>query len=125
MVTIAQFGLIILLSLFLVLHFAILAKIIPYNLVWGGRLKSVKEMYRFEIFSILLNVLFVIVVLVQADLFALHTPKKILHVALWLMTGLFLLNTVGNAMSKNKLEQRVFTPITILLTIFSLILALG
>ena len=125
MVPIAQFGLIILLSLFLVLHLAILAKIIPYNLVWGGRIKSDKEMYRFEIFSILLNVVFVIVVLVQLNLFAPDVPKTMLHFALWMMTGLFLLNTVGNAMSKNKFEQRVFTPITILLTIFSLILALG
>lgn len=125
MIPIAQFGLIILLSLFLVLHLAILAKIIPYHLVWGGRIKSDKEMYRFEIFSILLNVVFVIVVLVQLNLFAPDVPKKMVHFALWMMTGLFLLNTVGNAMSKNKFEQRVFTPITILLTIFSLILALG
>jgi hypothetical protein len=122
---IAQLGLLILLSLFLVLHFIILLKLIPYHLVWGGRLKSDKEMYRFEIFSILINSLFVLVVLVQANFLAIDIPKKIITYALWLMTGLFLLNTVGNVNSKNKLEQRLFTPITILLAIFSLILALS
>lgn len=125
MTTIAQFGLLILLSLLLVLHFVILAKIIPYNLVWGGRLRSNKEMYRFEIFSIIINSLFIIIILVQANLLATEIPKKIINYALWLMTGLFLLNTVGNAISENKLEQIVFTPITILLAIFSLILAVS
>jgi len=125
MISMTQLGLLILLSLFLVLHFIILLKIIPYNLVWGGRLKSDKEMYRFEIFSILINLLFVIIILVQADFWMINIPNKIITYALWLMTGLFLLNTLGNVTSKNKLEQRLFTPITILLAIFSLILALS
>ena len=125
MIAIAQFGLLILLSLFLLLHFTILIKIIPYNLIWGGRLKTDKEMYRFEIFSILTNSLFVIVVLVQANFMTIDMPKKIITYILWLMTGLFLLKTLGNAISKNKLEQRLFTPATILLAIFSLLLALS
>ena len=125
MITIAQFGLLSLLSMSLVLHLVILLKIIPYKFVWGGRLKSDKEMYRFEILSIIINSLFLIVVLVQASLLTIEIPKKLINYALWLMTVLFLLNTFGNAISKNKLEQRLFTPITILLTIFSLILALS
>jgi len=125
MICIAQLGLLILLSLFLVLHLIILLKLIPYNLVWGGRLNSDKEMYRFEIFSILINLLFVIVILVQGSFLTIDIPKKIIAYALWLMTGLFLLNTLGNITSKNKLEQMLFTPITILLAIFSLILALS
>ena len=125
MISIAQWGLLILLSLFLVLHFTILLKLIPYNLIWGGRLKSDKEMYRFEIFSILINLLFVIVILVQGSFLTIDIPKKIITYALWLMSGLFLLNTIGNVTSKNKLEQRLFTPITILLAIFSLILVLS
>lgn len=125
MINIAQLGLLILLSLFLILHFIILIKLVPYNLVWGGRLKSVKEMYRFEIFSILINSLFVIIILVQGHFLTIDIPKKIITYALWLMTGLFLLNTLGNVTSKNKFEQRLFTPITILLAIFSFILALS
>ena len=82
-------------------------------------------MYRFEIFSILINSLFVIVILAQASFLTIDVPKKIITYALWLMTALFLLNTLGNAISKSKIEKRVFTPITILLTIFSLILAIS
>jgi hypothetical protein len=125
MITIAQYGLLILLSLFLLLHFSILIKLIPYNLVWGGKLKSIKEMYRFEIFAILINSLFVIVILIQMSFLTIDIPKKVITYSLWLMTGLFFLNTLGNAISKNKLEKRLFTPVTILLAIFSLILALA
>ena len=125
MTIIAQFGLLILLSLFLLLHFFILLKIIPYNLVWGGRLKSNNEMYRFEIFSIVINALFIIVILAQAGFLIINIPNKIMTYTLWLMTGLFLLNTFGNAISKNKIERWLFTPVTILLAIFSLGLALS
>ncbi len=125
MINLAQLGLLILLSLFLILHFLILMKIIPYNLVWGGRIKSDKEMYRFEIISILMNAIFLIVILKQANIVEMDIPKKIITYALWVMAVLFCLNTFGNAISKNKIEQKLFTPTTILLTIFSLILALS
>lgn len=125
MISTAQFGILILLFLFLLLHFLMLLKIIPYNLVWGGRLKTDKEMYRFEIFSIFINSLFIIVVLMKANFLSIGIERKIITYSLWLMTGLFLLNTLGNALSKNKLEQRLFTPLTILLAIFSLILAIS
>lgn len=125
MINTAQFRLLILLSLLLLLHFIILLKIIPYNLIWGGRLKSNNEMYRFEFFSVLINSLFIIVILTQADFIKINIPNKIITYVLWFMTGLFLLNTPGNAVSKNKIERLLFTPITILLAIFSLILVLS
>jgi hypothetical protein len=64
------------------------------------------------------------IVLVDANLLSIDIPKKIITYAFWLMTGLFLLNTLGNILSKNKLERNLFTPVTILLAIFSLIIAL-
>lgn len=124
MANIAQYGLLIILSIFLGLHILVLLKIIPYNIVWGGRLMSDKEMYRFETVSILINLIFLFIILVHSNYLAIDFPKKIMTLILWIMTAMFAFNTVGNAMSKNKLEQKLFTPITIILTIFSLILAL-
>lgn len=123
MITFAQYGLIIVLSIFLILHICVLLKIIPYSIVWGGRLKTDAEMYRFEIVSILVNAFFLFVILVQSNFLIFDFPKTTMTIILWLMTALFLLNTFGNAFSKNKLEQKLFTPITIILTIFSFILA--
>lgn len=123
MVNFAQYGLVVILSLFLVLHICVLLKFIPYNIVWGGRLKSDTEMYRFEVISILMNLFFLFVILVQSGFLMIDFPKIIMTVILWVMTILFLFNTFGNIMSKNDIEQKFFTPITIILAIFSLILA--
>jgi len=82
-------------------------------------------MYRFEFFSILITSLFIIVILVQASFWMINIPHKIITYALWLMTGLFIFNTLGNAVSKNKIERLVFTPVTIIMVIFSLVLALS
>lgn len=125
MVTIAQYGLSICLSIFLIFHICVLLQIIPYSIVWGGRLKSKTEMYRFETISILVNLIFLGIILEQAHLLTFGIPQKALTIMLWIMAALFLLNTLGNAVSKNKLEQKLFTPITLLLAILSLILALS
>ena len=125
MVYFAQYGILIILSLFLVLHFGIILKIIPSKIVWGDRLKSDKEMYRFEIVSIIINTFFLFYILVYSDIFKIHFSKITMTVIIWVMTIFFAFNTIGNILSKNKLEQRLFTPITILLTIFSLVLALS
>jgi hypothetical protein len=76
MISFAQYGLIIILAFFLVLHLLILLKVIPYNIVWGGRLKSVKEMYRFEIVSIIVNLLFLFIILIQSSIIAIDFPQK-------------------------------------------------
>jgi len=124
MIAFSQYGLIVILSFFLVLHICILTKIIPYKNVWGGRLNSDKEMYQFEIVSILVNLFLLFIILVQSEFLSIHFPKSMMSILLWTMTVLFLLNTYGNIISKSKIEQKVFTPITIILAIFSLILAL-
>ncbi|SHK16183.1 hypothetical protein SAMN04488028_103203 [Reichenbachiella agariperforans] len=124
MITFSQYGLIIILSFFLVLHVCILTKMIPYKNVWGGRLNSDKEMYQFEIVSILINLFFLFIILVQSEFLSIHFPKSMMTILLWIMTVLFLFNTYGNIISKSKIELWVFTPITIILAVFSLILAL-
>ena len=125
MIAIAQTGLLFFLSLFLLLHLSILFRIISYKVVWGGRLKSDRQMYRFEIISLLMNSLFVFIVLIKSGLLTIDISPKIITFSLWLMAALFLLNTLGNAISKNKFEKMIFAPITVLLTIFSVILALS
>ena len=42
-------------------HLAILTKIIPYDVIWGGRLNNDVEMYVFEGISILVNLLLCLV----------------------------------------------------------------
>ena len=123
MILIATYGLMILLFLFLVLHFIIMLKILPYQMVWGGRLKSDQEMYRFESISIIINLVLLFFIINYSNLLDIGLPAHISRIILWFMTIVFVLNTFGNAVSKNKLEQILFTPLTILMALFSFVLA--
>ncbi|HEY0355353.1 MAG TPA: hypothetical protein VGC29_04065, partial [Flavisolibacter sp.] len=107
----------------LVLHCSILLKIVPYQMVWGGRLKSDQEMYRFEFISIIINMVLLFFIIIYSNLLDIGMPGQVSRIILWFMTIVFVLNTFGNAVSKNKWEQRLFTPLTILMALFSFVLA--
>lgn len=125
LILLAQYGMLVILILNLIFHLLILFKQIPYDSVWGGRIKSDKEMYRLEILAIFLTTFFLFIVLVRLGMININIPESYLKYTFWFLTVFFAFNTLGNYRSKNKMEQRVFTPITLLLSIFSLIIALS
>jgi uncharacterized membrane protein len=104
----------ILLGLSVIFHLCVLFKIIPYKLVWGGRLNNDQQMYRFEVVSILVNVVFLFIGAWRGGFIRLETPAIVLLISLWAMAAIFLLNTFGNLMAKNKLERNIFTPLTLI-----------
>lgn len=122
MTKIAERGLILIFGLTIVFHVLVLTGIIPYTIIWGGRIASESEMYVFEAVSLLLNLLFLFIILIKAKILLPRFPEKIIQIALWVMAILFVLNTVGNLLSTSHIEKIIFTPITILLSVFCFIL---
>jgi hypothetical protein len=120
---IASTGIMLILLATIFFHWLVLFEIIPYEIVWGGRLNNQSEMIKFELVSILLNVLMLCIVAIQAKVIKLRIHPIVLKIALWLMVFIFAMNTIGNILSLNDMERYIFTPITLLLTIFSFILA--
>lgn len=111
----------ILLTLFVlvsIFHLAILFGLIPYEITWGGRLKSKQEMYVFESISLAINFLMIIIISVYAEILTIKVNTKILKILIILMATLFAFNTLGNLFSLNSLESIIFTPITFLLSLF-------
>jgi hypothetical protein len=100
-------------------HLLILSGIIPFDMVWGGRLKSASEMLAFEVPSIALNLLFIVIIFLIAGYIPSPLPPKVLRVIAWIMAGFFMLNTLGNLLSNSGLERIIFTPVTILLAVCS------
>lgn len=121
---IATNGLLIILSLFIIFHLLIMLSVIPFELVWGGRLQDHSQMLSFEGISILVNLMMLAAVGVYAGILKLKVNRMIIQVTLWFMFVLFLFNTAGNALSTNELEKMLFTPLTLLLSLFSLRLAI-
>lgn len=122
MIELAQIGLICIYSLTIVFHLLVLLKVIPYKIVWGSRLKTDSDMYKLETVSVILNIFFLIVILSISNYIPFTFNESVLTVLLWIMAALFLFNTVVNMLSKNRLEKLIFTPVTIILTILTVIL---
>lgn len=125
MISALHISLIGLFSLVILFHIMVLVKIVPYNIVWGGRLKSDAHMYRLELISLFVTVFFLGVILVKSRILLLPCPEGLLNLILWIMVILFALNTVGNLFSKSRFERIVFTPLTLSISILTLMLILG
>ena len=110
-------GIFIILTIMLLFHILVLTGFIPFDIVWGGRLKSREDMLVFESVSVGVNLLIVLVIAGHAGYLPLSFNKKITPLLTWLMAGLFLLNTIGNLMAVNPIEKFIFTPLTLLLTL--------
>ncbi|GAL87280.1 hypothetical protein CHU_2401 [Sporocytophaga myxococcoides] len=80
-------------------------KVIPYDIAWGGRLKSDSEMYVFETISILVNLFLGLVILIKGDYIRTSFNKKVIDIILWAFIVNFILNTIGNLFAKTILEK--------------------
>lgn len=120
---VAATGLLLILSVMVLFHVLVLTGIIPFEIVWGGRLKTQGEMLKFEAASIFINLVMLGIVSLKAGLLKAPVSPFFIRVSLWAMSALFLMNTLGNLASVNAFEKMVFTPLTLLLALFSLRLA--
>ena len=86
-------------------HLAILIKIIPYEITWGGRLKNDSEMHVFETISILINIFLGLVVMIKGERLPAFIPMKVVNIILWVFLIIFGLNTIGNIFAKTHIEK--------------------
>ncbi len=106
-----------LLSLVLLFHVLVMTGMIPYEIVWAGKLKTQRDMLRFESISIVINLFLLMVVCVKAGYLKIRVARAVLNVILWLFVCLFGLNTVGNLFAETNFEKVAFTPLTLLFAV--------
>jgi hypothetical protein len=102
------------LSVVILFHILILLQVIPYEIVWAGRLQSSKEMYVFETASIVINLIIIAALLLKGKYLRYQASERLLDAILWFFIIVFALNTVGNLMAKTSFEKVVFTPLTLI-----------
>jgi hypothetical protein len=88
-----------------IFHILILVGVIPYEITWGGRLKTVEEMYVFETISILINSFFISVLLQKAGYIRFFLGKKTVTIILWIFFAIFVLNTMANVFANTNFEK--------------------
>jgi hypothetical protein len=118
-------GLLAILFLFVIFHILVMTRVIPFGIVMGGRLKDSAQMLRLESIALIVNLAMLFIVLVRAGYFKFNIHPKIIKTGFWIMFFVFLLNSTGNILSTNLFEQIAFTPLTIMLCLFSLRLAIN
>lgn len=102
-------------------HLALMLKIIPYDIAWGGRLTNDSEMYVFESVSIIINLFLGFTILIKGNYVKQMLSKKTVNIILWVFVVLFALNTVGNILAKTDFEK-YFTILTLSSSILILII---
>ena len=112
------------LILFSLFHVAVLMGWIPYSVVWGNRIQSRVEMIPLESFSLAMNTFLIWLLAQRIDLFKQVIPSKLFKILMWIVVVLFIVNTLGNLLSGNVIEQMVFSPVTALFAVFFMRIAL-
>ena len=116
-------GLIGIFILLLLMHLLVLLRIIPYEILWGGQVTTVSAMMQYELLAVAILLIFLFIVACKTG-YIKTRRKRLVNVGMWVIVIYFILNTVGNLASGVTLEKLIFTPISIIIAGFALILAL-
>ncbi len=113
-------------ALFELMHVLILVGIVPSSIVWGGRMDaSGSSVVLLEGIAFVVMLLFMLIVAIKAGYIkAGKILKRIVDITVWVLFVYFLLNTVGNFASHSFVEQWVFSPVTIIMAVLTLRLAI-
>jgi hypothetical protein len=88
-------------------HLCVLVGIVPYDVTWGGRLKSVEEMYVFETISLAVTLFLMSMLLLKGQVIKNSLRVSWLNAVIWVFVFLFSLNTIGNLFAENTVEMIV------------------
>jgi len=113
-------ALLVILILISIFHVLVLLQIIPHTVVWAGKFNSYREVLPFEIVSLTMNLSFIALVYHRAK----RPGTKIGRIGMWFMVVLFGLNTIGNLFAETAVERLTATPLTLIIALLSLRLAL-
>ncbi len=105
------------------LHVVILLELLPWTLVWGGRLETVGQMRIFESIALAVTLFACWLAAMGGEMLPTLLPRRLLMALLWAMAIYLLLNTVGNLLSEHVVERFLFTPLALLLALLFIRLA--
>jgi len=95
-----------------VFHLFVLSGVVPYSIVWGGRLESTIQIYLFETISLAVTLAVIILAGIKGKFIKPYLPSKVVNFLLWVLAVLFAFNTIGNLFAESNLEMIIFTPLT-------------
>jgi len=119
----AAITLLVLFASAIMFQLAVLAGLIPTEMVWGGRLQNEEERTVGALVIAFLLV-FVALVLVRMGHIGRSMPAAG-RWGMWVVCALFALNTVGNLFALDMRETLIFTPVTLVSAVLAARVAMG
>jgi hypothetical protein len=111
------------LGLLLVFHILVLFKIIPANIMWDGQANA-DNLSMLEIVALAVTLFFGFVVAAKTGYVNVGKFTGVVKVLVWIIFAFLLLNTLGNLASGVTAENFIFAPITLILALCALRLAI-
>ena len=106
-------------------HILVLLGVIPADIVWGGMIQDAQtNLIKLEVIALLVTGLFMLIIAAKLGYMKARRFSGIVNIGVWLIFVFLLLNTLGNLASGVSFENLVFAPITILLALCALRLAI-
>ena len=113
------------LGLLFLFHILVLLKVIPAEIVWGGQIQGVPaNLFPLEAVALVVTVIFILIVIAKMGYVQVGKFYTAINIGVWLIFAYLLLNTLGNLASGISLEKLLFAPITIILALCALRLAI-
>jgi hypothetical protein len=113
------------LCLLAMFHLLVLVRVVPMTLVWGGRaVDAPVNPLLLEVVSLVVTLLFCLVVVARIGQFRSAALQTAGRYCIWLVFIYFTFNIVGNLVSLSSLESLIFTPVSVVLAILALRLAI-
>lgn len=112
-------------GLLFVFHFLVLLGIIPYCIVWAGKIRNRNELVKLESISLLILAISTTLVALKMEHLIFFKNTTIINVGIWILFAFFVLNTLGNWTAKNPIEKYGFGFLTLLMALLTLRLGIA
>jgi hypothetical protein len=113
------------LGLLFIFHVLVLFGVLPAEIVWGGMIQGGQtNLITLETVALAMTLLFMLIVAARIGYIQVGRLSGAVRVGVWLIFIFLLLNTLGNLASGVSFENLIAAPITIILALCALRLAI-
>jgi len=106
-------------------HILVLIGIIPDEMVWGGQtVGNTVNKGTLELVALFSTILFSIIISMKLEYLWVGKFTKAINIVMWVIFAFFLLNIIGNFASTSAVEKFLFGPLTIIMSMLALRVAI-
>ena len=113
------------LGLLTIFHILVLLNVVSPDIVWGGQAGNTEvSLLTLEIVALLVTALMAVIIAAKIGYIQAGRFKVAVNIGIWIVVAYLLLNMLGNLASGVSAENFIFAPITLILALFALRLAI-